>query len=242
VLPVSSTATSQILAVKNFGKWKATKPLRITIRSFFSSALILALSLFSLSAAAEKMCSYSTYQWNTFSKRAVNYHRVEKPWSEIEAREIDAMSGCSVCEQDQVTITIDGVKPFKLCHRVAAKVKHALLTARQRGYEIHSVIAYRNGMTRGDPDAQGNRTQFSNHSFGIAIDVNQGSNGLYTNCFSWGPQCRLIRAGEWKPEQNPLSLTADSELVLLMKQQGFKWGGEIQGRQKDFMHFSLTGY
>ncbi len=25
-------------------------------------------------------------------------------------------------------------------------------------------------------------------------------------------------------------------------QAGFKWGGEIAGKQKDFMHFSLTGY
>lgn len=191
---------------------------------------------------AQKMCTYSTYQWNTVSKRAVNYHRVEKPWSQLERREIDAMSGCSVCEQDQLVININGVKPFKLCHRIAHKAKQALLAARARGYEIKTVIAYRNGMTRGDPDVDGNRTEFSNHSFGIAIDVNQDSNGLYTNCFTWGPQCRLIRAGKWAPSQNPLSLTKDSALVVLMKEQGFLWGGEIKGRQKDFMHFSLTGY
>jgi len=26
-----------------------------------------------------------------------------------------------------------------------------------------------------------------------------------------------------------------------MVAEGFKWGGEIEGRQKDFMHFSLSG-
>jgi hypothetical protein len=194
------------------------------------------------SALAQEMCSYSTYQWNTLSKRAMNFHRVEKLRSKLEPREIDAQSGCSVCEQDQVVVQIEGVMPFKVCHRVAAKLKSALIAAQKGGYPIETVVAYRNGMTRGDPDENGNRTQFSNHSFGIAIDVNQASNGLYSNCFSWGPQCKLIRAGKWRPESDPLSLTEDSLLVKLMKQQGFKWGGEIQGRQKDFMHFSLTGY
>jgi hypothetical protein len=86
------------------------------------------------------------------------------------------------------------------------------------------------------------RTRFSNHSFGIAIDVNSASNGLYTNCISFGAQCRLHRGGPWRPASDTASIAADSRLVRRMRAAGFRWGGEIRGRQKDFMHFSPSGY
>ena len=96
-------------------------------------------------------------------------------------------------------------------------------------------------MTRGKVDAESNRTQFSNHSFGIALDINDEQNGLYGQCFSFGPQCKLRKGGPWRPDQFA-SLVEDGDIVQSMKALGFKWGGEIQGRQKDFMHFSPTGY
>ena len=96
-------------------------------------------------------------------------------------------------------------------------------------------------MTKGNIDSLGNRTQFSNHSFGVAIDINEEQNGLYDHCVSFGPACRLRRGGIWKPDQVG-SLTPDSPIVEGLKGMGLKWGGQIEGDQKDFMHFSPSGY
>lgn len=96
-------------------------------------------------------------------------------------------------------------------------------------------------MTKGDVDALGHRTRFSNHSFGIAIDINEQQNGLYDRCIRFGPACRLRRGGVWNPDQAG-SLTRDSPVVKALGQIGLKWGGAIEGRQKDFMHFSPSGY
>jgi hypothetical protein len=111
----------------------------------------------------------------------------------------------------------------------------------ENGERIFSVVGYRVGMTRGNFDALGNRTRFSNHSFGIAIDINEQQNGLYDRCITFGPACRLRRGGNWIPGQEG-SLTPESPVVKAMKRIGMKWGGEIEGHQKDFMHFSPSGY
>jgi hypothetical protein len=97
-------------------------------------------------------------------------------------------------------------------------------------------------MTRGDADADGNRTLFSNHSFGIALDINEGHNGLYDQCLQFDGNCRLLRGGAWQPGVDPFSLSGDGIIVQALQSLGLSWGGEIAGRQKDFMHFSPTGY
>lgn len=156
--------------------------------------------------------------------------------------ELDVQSGCSVCAEDQQAIKLDGLPEFSVCKRYAPIVRDTLLRLMHQGEKIDSVIGYLVGRTRGELDAQGNRTGFSNHSFGIAIDINTRHNGLYDNCVRFGPQCRLLRAGPWHPGEDPYSLQRDGLIVSTFKQAGFKWGGEIEGQQKDFMHFSPTGY
>jgi len=37
-------------------------------------------------------------------------------------------------------------------------------------------------------------------------------------------------------------LKQDQAIVKELVNSGLKWGGEIKGWQKDFMHFSPTGY
>jgi hypothetical protein len=51
-----------------------------------------------------------------------------------------------------------------------------------------------------------------------------------------------LRGGAWQPGVDPYSLSADGIVVRELQNLGFRWGGEIAGRQKDFMHFSPTGY
>ena len=191
--------------------------------------------------AEQSMCSYTSYDWNTYTKASVNHRKISHLYSMNQPYEIHQATGCTVCEQDQIEISLPGVSGFKVCKFLAANIKTALSTATKNGAKIFLVTAYRVGMTKGDIDSTGIRTQFSNHSFGIAIDINAEQNGLYDHCIQFGPACRLIRGGAWQPDQVG-SLTANSQLVIAFSQIGLKWGGKIQGQQKDFMHFSPNGY
>lgn len=155
--------------------------------------------------------------------------------------ERDAATGCTVCERDQVRIQLPRLKPFRVCHVFADRVRETLELLLAQGETITEVDAYRMVRSRGALNEHGERTGFSNHSFGIAIDINSRQNGLYHRCEHFGPQCQLVRGGPWRPGQ-PGSLTAESRMVQAFKGIGFRWGGEIAGKQKDFMHFSPTGY
>ena len=194
-----------------------------------------------MSNQTPRWCSYDTYTWDARNRRAVDRQRVVRPYSRLQPKELDAASGCSICREDQVLISLPGVQPFYLCRVYADRVRTVLSAMIKRGIRIHTVIGYRVGKTRGDVDVRGWRTRYSNHSFGIAIDINPQQNGLYDNCLLFSRHCRLIRGGHWRPGQ-PGSLEADGELVRAMRALGFRWGGRITGKQKDFMHFSPSGY
>ncbi len=213
------------------------------VKIIISAGLLLLFPLLALTPlpAVAQLCTYSTYQWNVHEQRAVNIRRVSLPYTDLSAGEKDPATGCSVCEQDQVEISLPGVAPFSVCKLIAQDVQQTFTRLQQSSVPIYSIVGYRVGMTRGDPDAHGNRTRFSNHSFGIALDVNAEFNGLYDNCLEFGPQCRLLRGGRWNPTQ-PAALRADGPVVRAMRTIGLQWGGAILGRQKDFMHFSISGY
>ncbi len=190
---------------------------------------------------AQSQCSYQVFSWDTRLKKSVGWTRIEKPRSELTAAEIDRATGCSVCEQDQRRIAIPPLAPFRVCHLLAPPLERVLRQLLQGGEPIAKIVGYRVGKTRGEIDADGLRTGFSNHSYGVAIDINPDSNGLYDNCVEFGPGCRLVRGGTWDA-QNPRSLRADGAIVAGFESIGLRWGGEIDGWQKDFMHFSITGY
>jgi hypothetical protein len=205
------------------------------------SSLVL-IAMFSFNTLAdERMCHYSVYKWNTVQRKAVDFKLISKPYRKLTPAETDPYTGCSVCREDQMSLSIEGLPEFTVCKNIARQIEHALIQARQSGQKIVDITGYRVGKTRGAIDAAGNRTGFSNHSFGTAVDFNQGFNGLYDHCIEFNPSCRLIKGGHWKQDQ-PLSIQANSPLVGEMQNIGFKWGGMIRGKQKDFMHFSPTGY
>ena len=193
-------------------------------------------------AVTAQTCHYQDWRWNVAQQRAVQQTTVSKDASMLLSDELDIQSGCTVCAEDQQAIKLDGLPEFSVCKKYAQVVQDTLFSLIHQGEKINSVIGYRVGRTRGEMDAQGNRSGFSNHSFGIAIDINTDHNGLYGNCVQFGPRCKLLRAGPWRPGDDPYSLQAEGLIVKTFKQAGFKWGGEIEGQQKDFMHFSLTGY
>jgi len=208
-------------------------------KSFFFAVLLL--PLFASTAFAQKTCTYTTYKWNVHLKKAVEFEKVSHPYSALERHEVDLKTECTVCEEDQVWVEVGDIPPFRVCKVLARNIKEVLYNAYRSGFPFNKVVGYRVGMTRGDVDEDGNRTQFSNHSFGIAIDINEDQNGLYDKCVDFSENCRLRKGGHWRPGVKG-TLLKQEQIVRQMNERGLKWGGEIKGRQKDFMHFSPTGY
>jgi len=227
--------------VNHWHRWKSLMKSGHESWSWKNCMTLVCITMVSNMAMAQD-CHYRDWSWNVSQKRIVQMRVIVKDYSMLTPGERDEQSGCSVCIEDQQAIRIDGIPEFFVCKKYVATVQGIFNKLIQQGEKIDSVIAYRVGRTRGNLDPQGNRTGFSNHSFGIAIDINANHNGLYENCVQFGAQCKLLRGGHWRPGIDPYSLEQDSLIVQLMKDAGFKWGGKIQGQQKDFMHFSLTGY
>ena len=202
-----------------------------------------------------RYCTYSTYQWSVTEKRAVNRSKVRKRYDRLTDAEKApdfAVSGCTVCREDQVEVKVDGIPSIRICRFYAPKVKDALekLTADKR-FRIEKLVGYRVGQTRGRV-VDGKRTEFSNHSYGTAIDLNSHYNGLYRRCDLGGAvpggvddlkRCRKGIGGAWNPTENPaFTITLESPAYeLFTRVVGWKWGGEIEGKIKDFMHFSPDG-
>lgn len=191
--------------------------------------------------SAASFCTYEMQVWNVHARSGSRLQAVRRPYGEIGPSETDPVSGCTVCSEDQVEIQIPPLEPFRVCRTLAPKVHDIVARLVRNGAPLRTVRGYRVVLSRGAADGNGDRTEFSNHAFGTAIDINPEQNGLYDDCRAFGPGCRLLQGGEWRPGIAG-SLTADGETVTAFKAAGFKWGGEIAGNQKDFMHFSLTGY
>jgi hypothetical protein len=160
--------------------------------------------------------------------------------SEMAADETDKETGCTVCSEDQEVIDVPPIPQFSLCYKLAPLMRFVLKDFVAKGAPIHTVVGYHVIKSRGDTDPVGNRTEFSNHSYGTAFDINPDQNGLYDNCVKFGPECKLVRGGLWKPG-TPGTLEKDGMIEKKLDDVGFVWGGGIEGNQKDFMHFSLTG-
>ena len=200
------------------------------------SILLLATSL---AQAHPKFCSYSYSVWNSRERRGEGPYRVSKLYTELGPHE-RGPRGCSVCDEDQVPVRLSNGVTFKVCGAFVEEFRSGLEAALLKGEVIETVIGYRPSKSRGNLDGQGRRTEFSNHAYGAALDLNEAYNGLYDNCVSWSLSCRLIKGGRYAPGQ-PRSWTSQSPLVRALRDRGFAWGGEISGKQKDFMHFSPDG-
>lgn len=200
--------------------------------------IVLAVETF-LAEANSKTCTYRSWQWNVKTRSTDRHVLVKKPYSALKGDEKHA-SGCTVCEEDQVEIKVDGLAPVKACFKFAARIEDALVRAQKEGFAIESLVAYRVGRSRGAPDANGLLGVFSGHSYGTAIDINAHKNGLYNNCPHWGSRCVLSVGGKYAPGK-PGSITRDDALYRALTEAGWKWGGDWATGQKDFMHFSADG-
>jgi hypothetical protein len=194
-----------------------------------------------LAAEPSDRCTYQHSVWSTVEDRALSAPPTDKPRTALESGEIGPL-GCTPCEQDQREVALSNGLTVTLCHRVAEPVRRALERALQEGVRLETLQGYRPVLSRGPLDSAGRRTAFSRHGFGLALDVNREHNGLYDDCVVWSPSCRLLQGGHWQSGEDPLSLHADHAVVRALREIGLRWGGEIDGKQKDFMHFSPDGY
>jgi len=188
----------------------------------------------------DKICTYETWDWDSRSRKAINHQKIRKSWKSLSTEERGVTPGCSICAEDQMEVRAPGLPPFTLCKKIALRVRDVLSQAKQNGFPIHSITGYRVGKSKGPLDPSGVRTQFSNHSYGTALDINAELNGLYDDCIQFYPGCRLIRGGPYQ-SQRAGAIRSDLPLTQNLKKVGLRWGGELYGKQKDFMHFSLNG-
>ena len=191
-------------------------------------------------AHADELCTFEDWAWHSESKQAQDFQTVRIMREQLNDNQRHPNLPCSVCREDQTEFTLSNGVSVEVCHILAQDIEMALEETLRSGFEIKTLKGYRVGRTRGPLDDRGLRTDYSNHSFGVAVDINAEANGLYDRCTEWGPECRLRLGGEWDPH-NPLSVVEGNAPHRHMTDIGLLWGGALEGRQKDFMHFSLTG-
>ena len=187
-----------------------------------------------------EQCTYRTWEWDTIQRKSVNHRLVKKQKSDLLREELGKIEGCTVCEEDQIEVQLEGLPTFKICAVFKERIIHAINKAQKDGFPIFSITGYRVGKSRGPLDSLGRRTEFSNHSYGIALDFNAENNGLYDSCIQFSSTCKLLRGGAYQSDSYG-AITPTTSLYQAMTTAGFKWGGEIKGTQKDFMHFSIDG-
>ena len=79
------------------------------------------------------------------------------------------------------------------------------------------------------------RSGTSEHSLGLAIDINPNENYMIRN------DGTVVSGSFWKPGENPYSIPADGDVVRIFRKYGFAWGGNAWRSSRDYMHFSYFG-
>lgn len=184
-------------------------------------------------------CHYEYTVWNSQQRRSTRSIKVSKNRSAL-TKEEKGSHQCTPCVEDQQTITLRNHIELTVCKYVALDIQKTLNQAIEEGFIIESIVGYRPSKSRGPLDMLGNRTQFSQHAYGLAIDINEAHNGLYANCQLWKESCRLLKGGAYE-KKHSLSIQPDGVLVQRMRAIKWLWGGERPDSLKDFMHFSPDG-
>ena len=79
----------------------------------------------------------------------------------------------------------------------------------------------------------------SEHRQGTAIDINWESNMEAT--INEDGTLTITSGSHWEPDEDPLSIPADGDVVRTFKKYGFAWGGDEWTSKVDYMHFSFFG-
>ena len=124
-----------------------------------------------------------------------------------------------------------GTRGVRVHKAIAQDVYNACLAAQNSGFKIYDIGGYRTFGT--DTAGKSGGLSYSQHCYGLAVDINPTENGQFKNGKA---------TGNWfyDPGGNEYSIQANSTLVTTFKSMGWGWGGEWHS-SKDYMHFSFMG-
>ena len=98
-------------------------------------------------------------------------------------------------------------------------------------FPIHEVIGYDYRTVAGSQD------QLSFHALGRAIDINRAENPMIQGGRKIvHPDEPPYEPGEWRPDENPYSISAGGSVVRAFTGHGWRWGGTWTSC-KDYQHF-----
>ncbi len=124
-----------------------------------------------------------------------------------------------------------GNRGVRVHRAISQDVYNACQAAQNAGFKIYDIGGYRTFGT--DTAGRSGGLSYSQHCYGLAVDINPTENGQFKNGRA---------TGNWfyDPGNNEYSIQSNSTLVTTFKSLGWGWGGEWNS-SKDYMHFSFMG-
>lgn len=125
--------------------------------------------------------------------------------------------------------------------KVAKEVVEIFQEIKKSGFQIEKIIPISEYNWDDDKSMEDNNTsgynyrfvantkKLSNHSFGMAIDINPRYNPMIV-------KDRISPLNGSYSDQNKGTITSESEIVKIFKKRGWKWGGDYK-TLKDYQHF-----
>lgn len=125
--------------------------------------------------------------------------------------------------------------------KIAEEVIEIFREIKEAGFQIEKIIPISEYDWDDDKSMEYNNTsgynyrfvantqKLSNHSYGMAIDINPRYNPMIV-------KDRISPSNGSYSIENKGTITADSEVVKILKKRGWKWGGDYKSL-KDYQHF-----
>lgn len=128
--------------------------------------------------------------------------------------------------------------------KVAKEVAEIFKEIKKSGFQIEKMIpiseyGWDDDKSMEDNNTSGynyrfvaNSTKLSNHSYGMAVDINPRYNPMII-------KDKIYPLNGSYLKENKGTITAESEVVKIFKKRGWRWGGEYKSL-KDYQHFDKS--
>jgi hypothetical protein len=132
---------------------------------------------------------------------------------------------------------------FGRLHKLRFPIRHMRLAdaygprrGRPRDGDVSGSFECRQAVPSPCPGAGGARS-WSNHAYGLAVDLNPIENP-YVGC----GQTRDPRTRPYRDRSRHRPGMVTRRVIKAFASIGWGWGGSWTGNTKDYMHFSVTGH
>ena len=132
--------------------------------------------------------------------------------------------------------TLSGKKSVKVHKAIAQDVVAACNAAKKEGFNIYSIGGYRTFGSDTAGRASGVGLNYSQHCYGLAVDINPTDNGQFKNGKATGNWHYYPNDSSYKN----VTITQSTALYNTFISNGWGWGGNWT-TSKDYMHFSFFG-